>query len=348
VNFASRRFWVPPRLLANRAQLCVKPRRAWISDVVPDVAAVCIPGTLRAGWSVDSIHFTSTFVAVAVVSHRSTGRRLVVKFPRTPQAAAVLRRQADVLAALHADPRLQGWSPSPPRILRSGDVEGYSYWVEDALPGYPMSVSTLRRTGRAALLDAAVRVIDELHDRTTEPRLVDRAVVDGWVDRPVRRLEKFAVTRHRPQGLLNALDRIRTELTGSLRGRVVPSSWIHGDFWPGNLLASNMAVTGVVDWDRADPGQLALHDLLHLHVMSRRLTTGEELGGIVVQALRRELHEALGIPADRITGWLDGLSERPAVLLYWLRHVSLFIDSEGHGDNPRWLRGNVEAVLAHA
>jgi aminoglycoside phosphotransferase (APT) family kinase protein len=348
VNVTSPRFWVPPQLLVNRAWLSVKPRRAWISAVVPDVAAACMPGAPRAGWKNDRVHFTGTLVVVAVVAHRATDRRLVVKFPRTPQAAAVLRRQADVLAALHADRRLQGWSPSPPRILGSGDLDGYPYWVEDALPGYQVTASRLRRTRRTTLLDAAVRVIEELHNRTTEPRLADRTVVEGWVDRPIRRLENFAVTRPRPERLLNALDRIRTELTASLGERVFRSSWIHGDFWPGNLLASNMAVTGVVDWDRADLGQLPLHDLLHLHVMSRRMTTHEELGGIVVHALRRGLHDAVGIPAGRITGWLDGLSERPAVLLYWLRHVSLFIDSEGHGDNPRWLRGNVEHVLTNA
>ena len=45
----------------------VKPRRAWISDVVPDVAAACTPETLRAGWRNDRGHFTGTLVAVAVV-----------------------------------------------------------------------------------------------------------------------------------------------------------------------------------------------------------------------------------------------------------------------------------------
>jgi len=348
VKVTSPRSWVLPQLLVNRAWLSVKPRRAWISDVAPDVAAACMPGAPRAGWKSDRVHFTGTFVVVAVVAHRATDRRLVVKFPRTPQAATVLRRQADVLAALHADRRLQGWSPSPPRILGSGYLDGYPYWVEDALPGYQVTASRLRRTRCTTVLDAAVRVIEELHNRTTEQRLADRTVVEGWVDQPIRRLEDFAVTRPRPERLLNALDRIRTELTASLGERAFSSSWIHGDFWPGNLLVSNMAVTGVVDWDRADLGQLPLHDLLHLHVMSRRMTTGEELGGIVVHALSRGLHEAVSIPADRITGWLDGLSERAAVLLYWLRHVSLFIDWEGHGDNPRWLRGNVEKVLTNA
>lgn len=233
MRVTSPRFWVPPQLLVNRARRSVKHRRAWISHVAPDVAAACMPGVPRAGWKNDRAHFTGTLVVVAVVAHRATDRRLVVKFPRTPQAAAVLRRQADVLAALHADRRLQGWSPSLPRILGSGDLDGYRYWVEDALPGYPVTASRLRRTCRTALLGAAVRVIDELHNRTTEPRLVERTVVEGWIDRPIRRLERFAVTRPRRERLLNALDRIRTEVTSSLRGRVVGSSSIHGDFWPG-------------------------------------------------------------------------------------------------------------------
>jgi hypothetical protein len=34
-----------------------------------------------------------------------------------------------------------------------------------------------------------------------------------------------------------------------------------------------------------------------------------------------------------------------AALLYWVRHVSLFVGSPGHGDNRRWLDRNVERVL---
>jgi aminoglycoside phosphotransferase (APT) family kinase protein len=129
----------------------------------------------------------------------------------------------------------------------------------------------------------------------------------------------------------------------------VRTSWIHGDFWPGNLLSAQPGglVTGVVDWDCASDQQLPLHDLLHLHVFTRRLTRGDELGHIVVRALRSGIGDALGVSAGEVATWLDGVPQRPAVLLYWLRHVLLFIDSESHRDKPYWLRANVEHVLVN-
>ncbi|HEU4349094.1 MAG TPA: phosphotransferase, partial [Actinoplanes sp.] len=143
------------------------------------------------------------------------------------------------------------------------------------------------------------------------------------------------------------LDRLGAEVTTTLIGRTTRTCWIHGDFWPGNLLAEHDTVTGVVDWDQAGPAELPLHDLLHLHVLARRMLTGAELGELVVGCLRRGVAATVGVTAEQVDGWFDGVPERTAVLLYWLRHVSLFIDSEGHGDNPRWLRANVERVLGH-
>jgi aminoglycoside phosphotransferase (APT) family kinase protein len=215
--------------------------------------------------------------------------------------------------------------------------------VEECLPGTPATNTRLRRKG---LLSSAVRLIDDFHARTSQDRLLDHASAEAWVDQPLRRMEDFYAIRARPSGFFDALDQLRSELVAALVGRATRTCWIHGDFWPGNVLASDGTVTGVVDWDRAQPDQLRLHDLLHLHLFARRLATGDELGEIVVRAVRRGISHEIGVPADRIALWLDGLPERAAILLYWLRHVSLFIASEGHRDNRRWRRGNLERVLA--
>jgi aminoglycoside phosphotransferase (APT) family kinase protein len=207
----------------------------------------------------------------------------------------------------------------------------------------------LRRTRRTALLRAATEVIRDLHARTREQTLLDSAAMEAWVHAPLRRLEQFAAGRPKPNRLLDAVWRLREELTAVLTGRTVHTCWIHGDFWPGNLLASppSAHVTGIVDWDQASPRQLPLHDLIHLHLLARRLARGGELGDIVVHALRNGIDETLGVAAGEVAAWLDGIPQRTALLLYWLRHILLFIDSEGDHDNPRWLRGNVERVLVN-
>lgn len=318
--------------------------RRWLAEAAPALVAAVASGA-QGRWRTETVSVTDTLVGVAVVGCRATGRRAVVKLPYTGEGAGSLARQAEVLTALHADSRLDGWRAVVPRHLGRGEAGGRPYWVEEAVPGRAPAAALLRGARSGGLLDTAARLVESLHARTGERRLLDHATVEAWVELPLQRIEAFAATRPHRVRLLEAAGRVRVELTAALAGRTVRTCWIHGDFWPGNLLLSGPAPTGVVDWDQAGAGQLPLHDLLHLYVMARRMAAGHELGDVVVAAIHRGVAEAVGVHPDRVASWLGGIPIRPAVLLYWLRHISLFIDSEGHRDNPRWLRGNVERVL---
>jgi Ser/Thr protein kinase RdoA (MazF antagonist) len=286
-------------------------------------------------------------VAVAIVARAGDGRRLVVKVPATAEGAAKLRRQAQVLSRLWRDGRLHALRAALPRPLHQGELSGRYYCVEEALPGRQAARAASRGRHARALLDASARLIDGLHAGTASERRVDAGAIDAWVHLPLRRLERFAETRPRRGELRAAVDRLRHDLTGSLLGRTVRLAWIHGDFWPGNILAEagTGRVTGVVDWDQAAADQLPLHDLLHLYLHARRLARGEELGDVVAAALADGVPATIGVPASLVDAWTDGIPARTALLLCWLRHATLYLDSDGHRDNRYWLRNNVEKVL---
>jgi hypothetical protein len=55
------------------------------------------------------------------------------------------------------------------------------------------------------------------------------------------------------------LDR-SVEAARSLRGTAIRRCVVHGDFWAGNVLVDRGAVTGVVDWERAETSGLAIWD----------------------------------------------------------------------------------------
>ena len=335
------------RVRLGRQGSLTPPRRGWLSSVTPGLVAEVLPPGRASAWRASDVAVSSTLVTVVRVSCDLTGQQAVVKLPWTAEGARSLRRQATVLAILHADPRLAGWCRVVPRHLGAGEVDGRPYWVEAALPGEPVRATTLRRSAGRPVLAAAIRQIEDLHARTAERTPMDAVTVDAWVERPLRRIGDYRAGRRHPERSPDPLPRLRAQLVTALAGRDLRTGWIHGDFWPGNLLATGPAVTGVVDWNHAAPGQLPLHDLVHAHVLAVRMVTGAELGDIVVRALHHNLAEAVRVPAPQVASWLDGLPERSAVLLYWLRYIALFIDSEGHRDNPRWLRGNVDRVLAH-
>jgi aminoglycoside phosphotransferase (APT) family kinase protein len=351
-----------PALARRRLQTALRragwgdaPRSGWVAAIAPALAAAAQPvagrertavASLAEDWFTETVAFTDTSVVVAVVGCRASGRRRVVKMPCTAEGAARLRRQADVLAALHADDRLTGWLDVVPRPYTDGEIAGRPYWVEDAVPGTPMARMPLRTAGDGQIFAAAIRLIEDLHARTADERTLDPADVALWVDRPLGILDHFYATSRHRGGCLAALSRLGARLSDELAGRRVRTSWIHGDFWPGNLLVTGSAVTGLVDWDCAGPHQLPLQDLLHLSFFVRRARQGCELGDVVVCSLQNGLEEATGVPARQLDVWLGGVPPAIAVLLFWLRYISLYIGSEGHGDNRYWLRRNVDSVLA--
>jgi hypothetical protein len=55
----------------------------------------------------------------------------------------------------------------------------------------------------------------------------------------------------------------RTSDTSIVDGKEVPSSAMHGDFWPRNVLLSADGAVGVVDWEHFTPSASPLTDVLH-------------------------------------------------------------------------------------
>jgi Ser/Thr protein kinase RdoA (MazF antagonist) len=235
-----------------------------------------------------------------------------------------------------------------PRPVHQGEIDGRYCCIEEALPGEPGARLLRHGRGASELLSASAHGIEGLHSRTAREGRVEDAAIQAWVERPLHRLGQLAKDWHgRAGGLPAAVERLRSELSGSLLGRSVQLSWIHGDYWLGNILASPRSgqVTGIVDWDQAAADQLRLHDLLHLYLYARCLRRGEELGDVVLEALKAGVPEAIGVQAERVETWTDGISPRASLLLYWLRHVTLFVDLDGHRDNRYWIRNNIEKVL---
>jgi aminoglycoside phosphotransferase len=267
------------------------------------------------------------------------GRRALLKVAGTRQGRRQLARQADVLAALHADDRLGRWARLLPRTLATGEVDGLAVVLESRLPG-----ADPRRSGcgvdSVQVVPLALRALAELHARTAAVAPVDVGTVERWVRRPAARVRAVVRGRHRA-----ALDRLEAELVAALAGRAVVRSWTHGDYNRTNVLFDGGAVSGVVDWSEAEPDGLVGADALTLLAWEHVLN-GTELGAVVLRWLVEPGPVAEVVGSMQRDRGGEVVEMRTMLLLGWLRHVGANLtDSTRYAANPVWMHRNVRAVL---
>jgi aminoglycoside phosphotransferase (APT) family kinase protein len=127
-------------------------------------------------------------------------------------------------------------------------------------------------------------------------------------------------------------------------------AWVHGDYWPGNVLVSEdgSTVTGIVDWSLAEPGLPPLHDTIDLILFARRIRQRRDVGFIA----RAMLEDPRLDPAEDYVirtaglGWPDDSSGlRLAIVLAWLRHIGSVAGVGGHVQNPWWVHQNLDPML---
>jgi aminoglycoside phosphotransferase (APT) family kinase protein len=301
------------------------------------------------GLVVASEEVTSTGMAVVVMADSGGRPSLVIKLPMTAEAAEGLTRESRVLAALHANERLGDWRELVPRPLAQGSAGRRPYRVDTALGGAAPAESRPAEGGFTRWQEAAAETIHFLHRTTATITAGDAGLAERWVDAP---LHELWPEDPRSRWVRTQAERLRKELHGAVNGQTFRASWVHGDFWLGNLLSEHApSISGIVDWDAAAPAELAVHDVLHLLLATRRMAGGQELGRMVRDRLREAPwsgHERHLL--RRYAFWChDGaLSDRHAVLLYWLRQVASHARQQSSRSAPRyrlWEIRNVYRVL---
>jgi aminoglycoside phosphotransferase (APT) family kinase protein len=294
------------------------------TDLLPSVLreVVSQSGTEEAaGWVLQAAHLSGTQVAVLMVGPPGEPPAAVVKMPATPDGVASQRREAEALAALRAEPSLGALAELIPGRLAEGELGGVAYTVEQAVPGVEGRVLVGDPSLKDQVVAAATGVIGRIHQATSASVIVDDELLERWIGSRVRSLAP--ATRNTP-----ALERLEQLLRRAWEGRTVDVAWVHGDYWPANVIFDPaLAVTGIIDWEWAAPRELPAHDLLYLAIHMRMRSEGREFGP-VVQSL------------------LAGDADRETLLLVWLRHVAYNLtQSPGDARNWIWTSRNVDTVL---
>lgn len=269
------------------------------------------------------------------------GLSAVLKAAHTTIGAGELDREARILAELACAGELEAAHRLFPKVLASwGDPTGRALLLTTRLPGQPPHSATAREI----LTDRALAAIGPLRRLGRRSTIADDVPLARVVDEPGRTLGEALRGPRRAA----RLDRVLAELQMSLSGQVVTLGWVHGDFYPGNVLAGpGGAIEGIVDWAQAHSGDLPLLDVAHWLLTTEPGAGRRPLGGRICDRLSGSCW------TEEEQKWLcttmEPLPSRTVLLLVWLRHVATNLEKSGrYAASPIWLRTNVYLVLEAA
>ncbi len=287
--------------------------------------------TLTGARTLQRLPTDSDVRVVAAVSE--DGSRQLVKFGESATARARLARHVQAVATLRAMSQLGAWRRLLPVITHVAETTV----VERAILGVDG-----RRLPADRVLSAATSALPPFYAATEGD--VSDDLLARWVEARREPLVKIAGDRGRA-----FTERLET----TVAGRAARGGWVHGDLWAGNLLlsADGSSLTGIVDWEAAQPNDLPIADVAHLLVCLRMQASGRPLG-TVVRRLADGTDELTAAERRLLDGCLpsqaDPLDDALLAHLGWLHHVAMRVGQTPKGPSVIWVRRTVRPVLEGA
>jgi O-antigen/teichoic acid export membrane protein len=326
-----------------------------VNELVPLIMQAMPAGAgapLDETWTVQRYIHTVTDLTVVALGPRQKPAQAALKLPRSGNAVRSSQHQSEVLARLHADERLGSWRDLLPTLLIEGEVAGQTFLIERMLPGIGMQHFIADPKKRTQVLRVSVSAISELHCATASVATVDWDLYERWIGEPLQLLRNLCLGASPAlSGYQNAVRHLKKELQAGLLGRSTTVSWVHGDYVPGNILFSQdgNALSGIIDWDLAQPDDLPLLDIVQLIISTRMAVQEREMGDVISGLLKGGCWNSFELALlEAGSHDLQGerLDLRTMLLYFWLRHIHANLTKStrfrGHW---LWLQRNIEAVL---
>ncbi len=265
---------------------------------------------------------------------------LDVTFARSPEGAAKLARESEVLGVLSTDPALFPIAGILPTLKASGADEGREYTVVTKHDG-PIAADLIRG---GVPVDVVCRSVLEpvsmLHRATARSVVVDEDHIADWIDESRLHLASQGRASELKLGLLG--DALRAALVGA----TIEVGRIQGSLGLDNIVmtADPIAVSEIRHWEWSREMPVAV-DAATLTLSCLSLRGHLELGELVRQLLADptpfEQHPAMAAtPASTV-------SSRALILLTWLQIVGRPLPpSRTMSSDVFWLARNAQPVLA--
>ncbi|MFW6116432.1 MAG: phosphotransferase [bacterium] len=141
-----------------------------------------------------------------------------------------------------------------PKMCLLGPINGLVGVAENALPGQPLEIAATnnrRNTALASNCRAFAQWLIRFQTCTQGcVTQIDRGVLESLLMHVLER----------SPGANDTHEWVTDEIADKLLGQQMPLVWAYGDAHPSNILIKDGLVSGVVDWEGAEPGQWAVFD----------------------------------------------------------------------------------------
>ena len=198
-------------------------------------------------------------VTVLLLAPGNDRPTVAVKAPTTAVAEAAVAAETELLRALHERVEDDELLATIPQVIELIDFRGAAAMATTALAGMPMT--TLYHRWRHLSRPASVAA--DFHAVGAWLAWFQQATVG-----PAQALEMDGGTvgrlrdRFREEPDIGAVSDRLVRIHDRLRRSCAPRTAVHGDLWHGNVLVSEGAVSGVVDWEAGAPIGEPLRDLV--------------------------------------------------------------------------------------
>jgi O-antigen/teichoic acid export membrane protein len=326
---------------------------AVIQNVGPDILPLLSKqstGPSEDKLTIDRVFNTLNDVAVASLGANGSSPELIMYLSNSKLADERLNSQQRILTSLYSDERLKEWGNLLPKLKEQGRDGNVQFWVYGYVPGIRADEVMSTHPFQDKILRIAGEAILDLHRITVKYEKVNSLIMKTWISDPIE-IIRNSMLPYFCYGSREILDRLVNHLERSLLGRELAMSWIHGDYWPQNIIITPdvSRVTGIVDWEQAKPCDLPYLDLANLFLSTRRLSSQREIGETIVEVLHQN---SWGYVEHQIWDWEEKTlggdlpSVRDVILIFWLRHLSANLKkSKRYQMNPVWALSNFVPVI---
>lgn len=198
-----------------------------------------------------------SYVMLFVFLEGESAPSVVVRIPRTHRAQQRMAEQHENIQ------ELRGQLPSSlistlPRPIGLFELDRRLVWIEHAVPGRPMAsiVASSRRWIRMEFKLALTWLLQFHRVTMVGPEPFDDRMLQHTVKDIIQYAERLNSFRDTEKEFIQGVAAKAHECLGLL----VPHGWVHGDYWPRNIL-SNGEQFYVTDWENCDNDSLPFLDL---------------------------------------------------------------------------------------